>query len=146
MYTQVQVEVCKRTWGSRGGGARRVHRGSHSGGQTWCRETVQYKVLVLLHTLLKLQHDARHTHLCVVHLLDFFTYSCKLSTVLSNRGCHSFDALQQFLVSRVGGGCCEQVSIVTHKVSVDEAAPRPRRGRGRCRDRCRCGPPAPTKY
>jgi hypothetical protein len=68
--------------------------------------------LVLLRALLKRQQYGRHTLLCVVHLPEFFTYSSKLSTLLSNGGCHSSDALQQFLVSRVGGGCCQQVSIV----------------------------------
>jgi hypothetical protein len=84
---------------------------------------VQSKVLVLLHILLQLQHDGRQTPACVVELHEFSTLLRKLSTLLANCACHSFDALQQFLVGRVRGGGREQESIVADEVSVDQTAP-----------------------
>ena len=73
VYAQAHQEDWERTWGSRGVRARRAYRGSHSGRQTWRRQAVECKVLVLLHGLLKLQQDGRHGCLCVVHLHELLT-------------------------------------------------------------------------
>jgi hypothetical protein len=84
---------------------------------------VHCKVCVLFHCVLKVQQRRDHTRQCLVHLVHFFTLLCQLNPLLPNCLRHQLHGLQDLVFSRVGGGGCEEVSIVAQEVVADVTAP-----------------------